>query len=537
MSLLVDVAIRSSLLVLAGLIAGAALRKRAAALRHAVLASSIGAAALVLPLTLLLPAWNVQVRVGVAQPAPAPRDVHPAAAAGVEVVEHARPGARPSAIQLVVGVWAAGFAMVGAMLATGLARLMWITARARRVADARWNRLADRVAAAYGVTGRVSLLHTDAQDVLATWGLFRPRLLLPSHADEWTDERAHAVLCHELAHVRRRDWLVQMVAEALRAIYWFNPLFWIACTRLRRDGEQACDDLVLATGLPAHDYAAHVLALARRCRRSAPALSCAMTMARSSTFERRMAAMLNSRLDHRTLSRSAMVCTAALFVAVALPTAAFRPTQGGPLPLSGLVYDASGAVVPDVALTLEDQQQHKWQATTDAEGRFELASVEPGRYVLEAKRAGFRSLRQSFDLRQTGDWDRAVTLDVGELQETVVVRERRLPNGASSSAKEGPTPIKVGGQIQAPRKLYNVPPTYPQAMREAGREGVVPMEAVIGRDGRVLTIRVVSAQVHPDFAVAAIDAVRQWRYDATLLNGVPVEVQMNVSVEFSLADD
>lgn len=73
-------------------------------------------------------------------------------------------------------------------------------------------------------------------------------------------------------------------------------------------------------------------------------------------------------------------------------------------------------------------------------------------------------------------------------------------------------------------------------MRDAGREGVVPIEAIIGRDGSVTSLRVVSAQVHPDFAIAAVDAVRQWRFDPTLLNGEPVEVVMTVSVTFSLGD-
>ena len=73
-------------------------------------------------------------------------------------------------------------------------------------------------------------------------------------------------------------------------------------------------------------------------------------------------------------------------------------------------------------------------------------------------------------------------------------------------------------------------------MREAGREGVVPIEAIIGVDGAVTSVRVLSAQVHPDFAIAAVDAVRQWRFTPTLLNGVPVEVVMRVSITFSLAD-
>jgi protein TonB len=73
-------------------------------------------------------------------------------------------------------------------------------------------------------------------------------------------------------------------------------------------------------------------------------------------------------------------------------------------------------------------------------------------------------------------------------------------------------------------------------MRQAGREGVVPIDAVIGRDGTVTSVRVLSAQVHPDFAIAAVDAVRQWRFTPTLLNGAPVDVVMTVSVRFSLAE-
>jgi protein TonB len=62
------------------------------------------------------------------------------------------------------------------------------------------------------------------------------------------------------------------------------------------------------------------------------------------------------------------------------------------------------------------------------------------------------------------------------------------------------------------------------------------MEAVIGTDGAVTSVRVLSAEVHPDFAIAAVDAVRQWTFDPTLLNGAPVEVRMTVSVAFKLSN-
>ena len=73
-------------------------------------------------------------------------------------------------------------------------------------------------------------------------------------------------------------------------------------------------------------------------------------------------------------------------------------------------------------------------------------------------------------------------------------------------------------------------------MREAGLEGVVPMEAIIAADGKVQSVRVLTAEIHPDLAQAAVDAVRQWQFEPTLLNGVAVEVVMNVSMSFTLSD-
>jgi TonB family protein len=403
------------------------------------------------------------------------------------------------------------------------------------VQQGRWARTADAVAAAYGLRRRVLILQTDASDLLATWGLLRPRILLPAHARDWGDDRVWVVLRHELAHIRRHDWAVQIGAEVLRTIYWFNPLMWMACARLRRDSEQACDDVVLDAGVPSRAYAAHLLDLARMCRRPGPTWAAATPMARPSTLERRIAAMLNPRLDRKALSRRAAVATAVLLLGITLPAAAFRAGQNALRPLVGTIYDPTGAVLPGVELKLEDAAQIKWQATTDATGRFEFQPVQTGRYVIEAALPGFRPLRHEFELRNTADWDRAITLQVGDLRETIVVKTQRT-TAPPASAAPAPQRVRVGGNIRAPRKLHDVRPVYPKTMSDAGREGVVPIEAVIGRDGTVQSLRVLSANVHPDFAIAAVDAVRQWLFDPTLLNGTPVDVVMTVSVSFALSE-
>ena len=536
MRLLGDLAIRSSIILLAGLALSVLLAGRSAALRHWVLAAAIFAAAAVVPLSLALPAWEVPLPSSLNPPASAQTELPLRVPVRPNVGGADEPNTPPATdLPLIAIIWATGFAAGATALLAGVVRLMRIASRAERVQDSRWSGMTRYVAAAYGLKRHVTVLQTDSPDLLATWGLFRPRVLLPSHARDWSDDRVHVVLCHELAHIRRHDWLVQISAEAVRTVFWFNPLMWIACTRLRRESEQACDDAVLDRGVPAREYATHLLELARKCRRPKIAWASGMPMARPSTLERRIAAMLNPGLNRTTLSRRAVVLTAALLLAVTLPIAAFRAAQSGPATLSGSVYDTSGAVLPGVELTLEAGEQAKSAVTTDATGRFQFPGVAPGRYVLAASLPGFRPLRQEFELTNARDWDRAVTLQVGDLRETITVRDSRVA-ARQPTQPQGAKPIRVGGNIRAPRKELDVRPTYPLSMREAGREGVVPLEAIIGLDGTVTYVRVLSAQVHPDFAIAAVDAVRQWRFSPTLLNGVPVEVVITVSVTFDLDD-
>jgi TonB family protein len=180
--------------------------------------------------------------------------------------------------------------------------------------------------------------------------------------------------------------------------------------------------------------------------------------------------------------------------------------------------------------------EHSSKATTDAAGRFAFPGIGSGKYVLSADLPGFRSLRDEFELTTASDWDRAVTLQVGTLRETISVSAGRIPKPTPAASAATPVRVRVGGNIRTPKKTLDVHPQYPESMRAAGREGQVPIEALIGTDGTVTSVRVVSAQVHPDFAIAAVDAVRQWRFTPTLLNGQPVEVVMTVTVNFSLSN-
>ena len=540
MTLLLDLAIRSSVVLAAGLLFDALLRSRTAALRHVVLALSVLAAVVVAPLSLTVPAWEVTVPqrsapaparlVSAATDSPAIRTTSPAIPAAAVTTA---PEAEQASVPFVVLLWLAGWLTAGSALLVAVYRLSRIAGRGRVLEDDRWLESATEIAQAYGIRRRVRLILTPAPDLLATWGFFRPAVLLPSHAHTWSHERLRIVLAHEFAHIRRHDWLVQIGAEALRTMLWFNPLIWLSCTRLRRASEQACDDAVLGSGVPAREYAAHLIDLARLCRR--PIAATAMSMAHPSTLERRIVAMLNPRLDRQAVSRGAAAAATALLLAVTLPAASVRAVQEAPRVLSGVFYDTTGAVLPGVPVTVEDANQHKQTDTTDATGRFEFGVTPAGKYVLSASLPGFRALKQEFELRTAQDWDRAVTMQIGALTETISVRSSRI-SAPAAARPQGPSPVRVGGNIRVPRKLQDVRPVYPDSMRAAGREGVVRLDATISADGTVLGTRVLSADVHPDFAISAVDAVRQWQFSPTLLNGKPIEVVMTVTVTFNLGN-
>lgn len=533
-----DIGLRASVVVLVALAAAGVLRRRSAALRHWVLAAGILSAAAVAPLASALPTWDLPAAPRVMEapiariageqpplpfPNPTPsRTVAPSAPASLVPIE-----------AVVTGLWTLGFAINVLVMLISLRRLSRLTNAATAVTDSRWLTWARELSISLDVRGDVALLQTGLATTLGTWGWRRPRVLLPAGCEHWTDDRIRVVLGHELAHIRRADWAVQMAADLVRALFWYNPLFWIASARLRRASEEACDNAVLDAGMPAADYASHLLDIARTCRPPS-AMATLVPMARRSTLEWRIAAMLNHTLARTRPTRRTLALVFAVIVGVTLTTASFRATeQVGPLPLTGTVYDVTGSVLPAVALTLDDAAGVRLTATTDREGRFDFGAVAAGRYQVGSKLPGFMSLAQDVRLEHARHWDLSLTIPVGSIQETITVRDQRP---ASAPGRVERAPVTIGGNIRPPRKLVDVRPVYPQEMRDAGLEGVVSLTALIDVDGRVSSVRVIGSPAHPDLGKAAANAVRQWQFSPTLLNGATVEVLMNVQVAFSLED-
>jgi TonB family protein len=161
-------------------------------------------------------------------------------------------------------------------------------------------------------------------------GIWKPAVFLPGDAAEWPEERRRAVLAHELAHVRRADAATQFIARIAVALYWWNPLAWMAWREFLKERERAADDLVLASGLTASNYASHLLEIARR--RAAPAPSMSLAMARTSQLEGRLLAILDSNVSRKGAGRWSALAAAACAIAVMTPLAAVRAQDNSALP-------------------------------------------------------------------------------------------------------------------------------------------------------------------------------------------------------------
>ncbi|HUQ86387.1 MAG TPA: M56 family metallopeptidase [Vicinamibacterales bacterium] len=534
MSLAVDALVRSSIVLAVGLITAALLRRQPAALRHWVLAMALALAAAQPLINQVIPAMRVSginwpaveskaepVETNVTYQVTAPGDPEPGVPASTDWT------------RMAFLVWAGGAAISLAILLFGALWLAWLGSRATLAGD-RWQVVKALVQTDLGTTRTVRVLVTDHPAMLVTWGVVAPVILLPRDASHWSDDRIRLVLAHEMAHLIRRDWMLQLGAELIRAIYWFNPLFWVACARLRRESEYACDDVVLDLGIGGTSYASHLIDLARTFSVHGRTWLPAPSIARPSTLERRVRAMLNPQVNRRRVSMLRRVAFAAGFLAFALPIAAASQAMSTP---QGKVNDPMGKPLADAVLRLTPVNGgDAIETRTDAGGAFQFPDVASGEYMLAVRYPGFSSSRQRVQFTSSAT---TITLQVkvGTLQETISVNgSTGTDQGHYSEAPVTPgrpacTPSATGGQLTPPMKTRDVRPIYKQEWVDARIEGTILMQATIGKDGKVRSVDVVSP-VNVNLEEAAMAAVSLWQFTPTYLNCQPIEVQMFVTVSF-----
>ena len=525
-----------------------ALRRRSSALRHHVWAAAI-LALLVLPfLALLLPAWHSSA-LGSAAALWSPAHANTASSNSYAIpsIIIEAVAASPAFNKLVIAVlfvWAPGFSFVFLRLAAGLARLAWVSAHAKPIFDEDWMRTVFKLSQFHRLARSVRLLQCGSSLAMPlTWGIFRPVIVLPSDATDWPEDRRRIVLSHELAHIARNDWLLQICAELTRAIYWFHPLVWLAAAQLRQESERACDDAVLLSGIAPSHYASQLLDLARTLKNSHHGWSTALAIARPTNLERRFIAMLNPNLNRERVSRKTRLLARIAAVCLLLPLAALRlPGQNLSGKFTGTIFDISDATVPNATIVMTNHKANTVDMTTsDAEGNFVFKALPAGEYEMKVLKPGFATyLAPQVVLEPGRDLALNAKLQMGVLTDTVDVEYRGQPNALKAQA-EGSTEstasskrIRIGGNVEFSKLITKVQPIYPASAKAAGVQGTVLLHAIVSKDGRPLALQVLNSQVNPDLARAAVEAVSQWRYEPTLLNGEPVEIDTTIQVNFKL---
>ena len=549
MTFLLESTIKMSLVLAAGLAAAALLRRRSAALRHWVLTAAVLCAAITPLLQATMPAWHVPAFSALVGRRLAPIVL----LVPVPYVQAADGGAAgapaPHAASLarfVVPIWLAGAGLSVAILLVGLARLRWLAAHARPIRDGALREIADALALAGGGRSPALLLESHHPTLLVTWGLAQPKIVLPVDAHDWPSSRARIVLAHELAHVGRRDWLIQMAAELLRAAYWFNPLAWIACRRLRLESEHACDDAVLSLGIDGSDYATHLLDIARDSRRHPRTWLPAPAMARPSSLERRVRAMLNVRLNRSPITRTAALAVFVALACLTIPLAGLNAAAQPAAAFSGSLIDAIGRILPEVPMVLTSAESgQKYEAKSDRQGRFAFTGLPAGDYLLVAQKLGFTTEPARVALQAGMERQQDVALQLGSVEERVVVRAiapaqpsrpptppRPVPSWADHTAAAACMQASIGGCLEAPLKVKDVRPEYPADLKAGGVGGDVVLQGRIGTDGFVHGLMVVG-EANADLSKAAMDAVQRWEFRPTFLDGVPVEAGIRTHVTFA----
>lgn len=334
--ILVNAALKSTLVLGAAWMVAFLLRGRSAAARHVVWTAA-AAAVLALPfLSVSLPILRLPVADGVV-PADSGLtfrvDSTGAAVVAAQRIRNLPPHAPGMASAApvrawqpdwkfgLVLLWAAGVAVALARLLVAYLAVWRVRRRAHTFPDAE---IDESLAQALAIGHPVRVLRTAEGSMPMTFGILHPTIFLPACAARWTEERRRLVLLHELAHVRRGDAATHLLARIALSLNWWNPLAWAAWRKFLQESERAADDLVLNTGARASDYAGHLLEVARTMHLEQATAWAALAMARPSQLEGRLLAILDSGVNRRTPGRAAAMVAAVLAIAAIAPLAALR---------------------------------------------------------------------------------------------------------------------------------------------------------------------------------------------------------------------
>lgn len=375
--IVVEVAIKGTLLIAIVAAAALGLRRASASLRHSLWSFGLLAMLILPALSLLVPRWQLGLLPTAvfgmndtryplsddrsALPVPVGRDPiadareslpvtsDPLAVANISIQA---PRPTLTLMDTLALLWLGGVVAGLITIAGGLLTLRRVARKAAPISGAEWQTLLAELKGQLRIHRDVRLLITTSASMPATWGVARPVILLPADAEHWDAERRRVVLLHELAHVQRNDYLMQTIAQVSCAVYWFHPAVWFGARQLRAERELACDEHVVSAGINACDYAEHLLEIALTFRSPARASIAGVAMARPSQLEGRLYAILSDNASARwRASRPLRAAALIALVTLTVPLAAMRPWRD-PSPVAANTVASSALSANEIVAAL-----------------------------------------------------------------------------------------------------------------------------------------------------------------------------------------
>ena len=541
----VDLLVRSAVVLAGGELLRRCYARRGAAFRHRVASWALGIVAM-LPILvwvcpeIRIPVWNT-----------------PQTGGQVTVEQTSfvlKKAGQFQPMDWLLVLWAAGFFATLVPLTAGYATARKLVREGKRAEGACWDGVQEELSAERPSGPEPTVILSERLRVPLTCGVWRPSIVLPTAAEAWEPSRKRAVLLHEIAHIRRRDVAVQLGTQLVAAMWWFQPLVWWLLRTVRRESELACDAEVLTRGVRPSEYAAELLAIAQEAGGRRRFVQAGISMAQRGDLEERVRSILAPRTMLLTNARGWTAAVLLGAVAIGASTVTGTPKhdlygRGGPImkrsalltlltsaglsaaTISGSVFDPTGASIPGAKVSLYNANTGaKQEIESGSDGKFASQEIPAGQYILRVEKPGFGPLLREYAVKADSKIERGLQLNTATVQQNAQAQER----GDSAGADEEAPTVRIGGRVAEANLISKKQPVYPTAAKAARVQGTVELEATISKEGVPTELRVLSSP-SDDLTQASLEAVGQWRYRPTLLNGNPVQIVTDVIVNFTLS--
>jgi TonB family protein len=438
-------------------------------------------------------------------------------------------------IGLFLAVLLGGAAVRLAWLAAGLFRLRSVR-RGGRPLDP----LPENLSGLRQLLGvRAEFLVSHAVGAPMTFGWRNPAILLPPGFRHLTPEVQAGVACHELLHVRRRDWLAVLAEDFARAVLWFHPAVWILVRRIGLCREQVVDcEAVRCTGdRRSYLEGLRTIALLQNQSDVRPSL---LFLGRSQVVERVSLLAKEVEMSHHRLVAKTIVLAGALTVTAALGAALFPLVRGGGSGLFGVLAagqpSGAGAFLVHVEVTGPTGTDSHYQFEVSVKDALSQELVYSPKIVVQGgEEAGCTSKDDKgrlFEIRvEAGKDGKEATYHLTVKQGDELLQDERGTVDIRPAGADAAVYGMNDKGIHPPEVVRQVSPIYPEEMAKAGKACKVVLSVLIDEKGDVSAARIVKSD-DPGFEKSAEEAVRQWKFEPATLKGKPVRAEWTVSIRF-----